>query len=166
MIHRRGVTPVVVLLFFVVFGVVVQAVRGPAAATRGAAPSTGARPTPAAATGAARAVVRSLAAVQRAYGAGDVRRLCHPGALIDAAVIGRQNARSGGCESEFESLMADEPRLRFALRGLTLRPDLATATVVTARGGSVPVDLVRRGRRWLLSFSDGADPIPALAGTE
>ena len=166
MFHRRGVLPVVLLLILVVAGFVVQAVRGPAAATRAAAPSIAARPTPAAATGFAQAVIKSLTAVQRAYDAGDVRRLCSPGALVDAAVIRRQNARSGGCESELESLMASEPRLRFALRGLTVRPDLATATVATASGASVPVDLVRHGQRWLLSFSDGSDPVSALAGTE
>jgi hypothetical protein len=165
MMHRRGVIPVVVLLLLVVSGFIVQAVRGPASATGGAAPSIGARPSPAPATGIGSAVVGSLAAVQRAYDAGDVRRLCRPGALIDPAVIRRQNARPGGCESELESLMATERRLRFVVRRLTLRADLATATVATARA-AVPVDLVLRGRRWLLSFSDGADPIPALAGTE
>jgi hypothetical protein len=37
--------------------------------------------------------------------------------------------------------------------------------VVAANGGSATVDFVRRDRRWLLSFSDGNDPLPALAGT-
>jgi hypothetical protein len=50
-------------------------------------------------------------------------------------------------------------------RGLAVRTDLATASVVTANGNAATVDLVRRGGRWLLSFSDGADPLPALAGT-
>ena len=39
------------------------------------------------------------------------------------------------------------------------------ATVVTARTTTVQVDLLRHGDGWLLSFSDGDDPLPALAGT-
>jgi hypothetical protein len=60
--------------------------------------------------------------------------------------------------------MADEPPLRLTLRGVVLEPDLATATVTTARNTTVTVDLVRRGRRWLLSFSHGDGPMPELAG--
>lgn len=80
-------------------------------------------------------------------------------------MIRQQNAGSGGCESELETLMAFQPPLRLAVRKVALRRDLATATVATASGASVPVDLVRQGRRWLLSFSNGDDPLPALAGT-
>ena len=163
MFRRGAVLPVTVLLFLIVFGFVVQAFRGPAAATP---PSAGASPTPAPATGQAHAVIRSLAAVQRAYDAGNARLLCRPGAIVDAAVIRRQRARSRGCESRIESLMGNEPRLRFTVRTLTLEPDLAIATVTTAKGTSAAVDLVRDGRRWLLSFSNGTDPLPALAGTE
>jgi hypothetical protein len=166
MFHRRGVTPIILLLLLIVLGFVVRAVRGPAAASRGASASIVASPNPAPMTGASRAVLKTLTRVQRAYDAGNVRRLCRPGNLIDAAVISRENARSGGCEQELEGLMATVPRLRIEVRELALEPDLATATVSSAGGASVPVDLVRGGRGWLLSFSDGADPIPALAGTE
>ena len=51
------------------------------------------------------------------------------------------------------------------MRSVTLRTDLATVTVTTARGGEAAVDMVHRGGKWLLSFSDGNDPMPALAGT-
>ena len=149
------------LLFLIVVGFVVQAFRGPAAATQ---PSTTASPTPAPTTAQAQAVIKSLAAVQRAYDAGNARRLCRPGAIVDAAVIRRQSARSGGCESKIESLMGNVPRLRFTVRGLTLEPDLATATVTTAKGTSVPVDLIRDGQRWLLSFSDGGRPDAGAGG--
>jgi hypothetical protein len=54
--------------------------------------------------------------------------------------------------------MAFQPPLQLAVRKVALRRDLATATVATASGASVPVDLVRQGRRWLLSFSSGGDP--------
>jgi hypothetical protein len=101
----------------------------------------------------------------RTFNAGDVRLLCRSGALVDPAVIRQQDAGSGGCESQLETLMAFEPPLRPAVRHVALRRDLATAAVATASGASVPVDLVRQGRRWLLSFSNGNDPMQALAGT-
>jgi hypothetical protein len=162
MFHRRGVIPIIVLLALVLFGFVVQAVRGPSAATQ---PSAAASPIPTPQTRQAEAVLKALAAVQRAYDAGNARRLCRPGAVVEGPVIRRQTAQSGGCVSEVESLMANVPQLQFTVRKLTLEPDLATATVTTAKGTSAPVDLVRDGQRWLLSFSDGADPLPALAGT-
>jgi hypothetical protein len=80
-------------------------------------------------------------------------------------VIRQQNALPGGCESELEGLIANEPPIRLAVRRLTLRRDLATAAVATASGASVAVDFVRNGRRWLLSFSNGNDPMPALMGS-
>ena len=164
MIHRRGVLGVLLLLALIIAGFVFQVVRGPAAATptgRAATPT----PTPTPVTGAARAVISSLAGVERAYAAGDVRRLCRPGALVDPAVIHAQNAQLDGCQSELESLIANVPRLRLTIRELGVRADLATASVVTANGKAASVDFVRRGSRWLLSFSDGNDPLPALAGT-
>ncbi len=45
-----------------------------------------------------------------------------------------------------------------------MRSDLATAVVTTHPGTTVSVDLVRGPRGWLISFSDGHDPMPALAG--
>jgi hypothetical protein len=165
MMHRRGVIPVLVLLVLVVAGTVMQIVGGPAATPPGVGSASHARaatPTPPA--GRAREVVRSLAAVQRAFNAGDVRLLCRPGGLVDPAVIRQQNALPGGCESELEALMANQPRLRLTVRRVAMRRDLATAAVTTAGGGSLSLDLVRQGRRWLVSFRDGAaDPMPALA---
>jgi hypothetical protein len=84
--------------------------------------------------------------------------------LVDPAVIRAQNARRDGCEGEIESLIAGEPQLRVTVRDLAVRGNLATADVETRSGGTT-VDFVRRGGRWLLSFSDGDDPMPALAGT-
>ena len=164
MFHRRGVIPFVVLLLLVVLGTVVQIVAG-TVATRGGSvsgprPAVAATPPP---TRPARQVIRSLGAVQHAFAAGDVRRLCRPGALVDPAVIRRQNAHTGGCESELEQLIATKRQLRLSVRGVSLRRDLATASVATA-AATVPVDFVRHGPRWLLSFSDGGDPMPALAG--
>jgi hypothetical protein len=165
MIRRRGLIPIL-LLVLVLFGVVAQIVGGRTAAPGApvATPQASVAATPTPSAGPARAVVRSLAAVQQAFNAGDVRLLCRSGALVDPAVIRLQNAGSGGCESQLETLMASELPLRLAVRQVALRRDLATAAVATASGGSVPVDLVRQGRRWLLSFSGGGDPMLALAG--
>jgi hypothetical protein len=166
MIHRRGAVSVLVVLLLVVFGIVLQTVGGPAAAQPDPQPMVDARPTPAPRTGDARAVLRSLAVVRRAYDIGDVRRLCRPGALVDPAVIQAQNAGPAGCESEIESLIASRPRLQLKVHGVAVRPDLATVDVSTVSGSGASVDFVRRGRRWLLSFSAGQDPIPALAGAQ
>ena len=166
MIHRRGVLPVLVLLTLVILGLAVQIVRGSGAATPASRPATGTpTPTPTPASGAARAVLSALAAVENAYDAGNVRRLCRPGALVDPRVIHAQNVSRDGCEGELENLMANEPRLQVTVREIAVRPDLATATVVAETGAGATVDFVRRGRRWLLSFSNGTDPLPALAGT-
>jgi hypothetical protein len=162
-IYRRGSIGVLLLLALVLFGAVLQFVGGPAAARRN--PGAAATPAPHAALPAgASGVVRTLGAVERAFNAGDVRLLCRPGVLLDPAVVSRESARSGGCESELEALIADERPMRLAVRRVALRPELAVAAVTTARGTTVPVDLVRQGHRWLLSFSESEDPMPALAG--
>ena len=163
MIHRRGVLPILVLVAIIIVGAVVQIVRGPGTATSVGSSGAGAHAMPAP-TGADRPVLRSLAAVQRAYDAGDVKRLCRPAALVDPAVIRAQNVRGPGCESELESLMGNRPSLRVKVRGLAVGRELAEAVVATT-AGDIRVDFVRRRGRWLLSFSDGQDPLPALAGT-
>lgn len=156
--------PALVLLSLVAVGFVLALLRGPAAATPAPDRSPSARSTPTAPAADARAVLRSLAAVQRAYEAGNVRRLCRPGALVDPAVIRAQNAGPDACETELESLIARAPTLRLTVRDVALRPDLATVVVSVAGGADHPVDFVRRGGRWLLSFSAGNDPMPVLAG--
>lgn len=147
------------VLIGMILRIVVQVHHGPAAA-----PQAIAAPPATAPAGLARQVVRSLAAVERAFDAGDVRRLCRPGALVDPAVVRRQDDGSGDCESELEALVSSHAPLRLAVRRVAARPDLATVTVTTADGSGAAVDLVRHGDRWLLSFSEGGDPMPALAG--
>ena len=162
MFQRRAVIPLGLLLFIALLSTVVR-ITGPTAASPRVTASPTPTPAPTRVSGPARAVAHSLAAVERAYNAGDVLRLCRAGALVDPAVIRQQSSRTGGCESELETLMANKPPLRLTARRVMLRPDLATAAVAAARGTAVPIDFVRHGRRWLLSFSDGADPMPALA---
>jgi hypothetical protein len=161
MIHRRGVLPALVLLVLVVAGSVLAVANGPDDPTIDAPPAV----TPSGGGAGERAVLRTLSAVERAYDSGDVRLLCLPGALVDGAAIRAQDSQAKGCEDLLESLMASVPRLRLRVRALALRPDLATADVVTASGGDTTVDFVRRGKRWLISFSSGEYPIPALAGS-
>jgi hypothetical protein len=161
MMTRRTVIVVLgLVLLATILTAVVQVAGGPAAAPRAVAP----RPAqPAAPAGVARHAVRSLDAVERAFDAGNVGRLCRPGALVDPAVIRRQDAGSGDCAIELEALIGSHAPLRLAVRKVSARPDLATLTVATANG-TVAVDVVRQDDRWLLSFSAGGDPMPALAG--
>jgi hypothetical protein len=110
-----------------------------------------------------RRVAAALGELQRAYVAGDVRRLCQSGVIFTHAVIAARNELPGeNCESDVEDLLAGPNQARLEVRAVDLRPDLAVASVTTASGATVPVDLVRRGQRWLVSFSQGEDPLPPL----
>jgi hypothetical protein len=169
MTRNRALIPLLLVLFIVLLSAGVRIVAPtaadprPAVATRQTPVAATPTPTPPPQTGSAGAVTRSLAAVQRAFNAGDVALLCRSGALVDPAVIRQQNAGSGDCESELETLIAHQPPLRLTVQRVGLRPDLATADVATASGAVVAVDVVRQGTRWLLSFSNGGDPMAALA---
>ena len=160
MTRRTGIAVIALVLLGMVVGTVGRVLATPAATPRA---TVAPRPATAPAVDAGQ-VVRSLAAVERAFDAGNVRRLCRPGALVDPAVVRRQDAGSGDCHSELEALVASHAPLRLAVRQVVARRDLATVTVATASGARVAVDLVRHRQRWLLSFSDGSDPMPALAG--
>jgi hypothetical protein len=164
MIERRGVIAALLVLALVAFGAAVLLVPQPGPQpTADAASASPSATTPSPADAAtARAVTATIARVERAFNAGDVRLLCRPGAVVDAAVV---RHRGAGCERQLETLIGDEPPLRLTVRGVSVRPDLATATVAPRSGSTVRVDLVRGPRGWLLSFSDGDDPMPALAGT-
>jgi hypothetical protein len=169
MIPRRRY--VALLLVLVVFGWVASLVRGSSGAGGSAAPTptptltpTATAPAATAPAGVARDVTAALDRVQRAFDAGDVRLLCRPGALVDPDVIRQQDSQSGGCEAEAETLIGDEPRMQLDVRSVAGDGDLATATVKTAGGATVRVDLIRTDGRWLLSFMDAGDPLPALAG--
>jgi hypothetical protein len=162
MARRTVIVMLALVLLGIVLRIVVQVHGGPAAATRAIAAPRAAQTT--APAGLARQVVGSLGAVERAFDAGNVRRLCRPGVLVDPAVIRQQDVGTGDCESELEALVSSHAPLRLAVRQIAARPDLATVTVTAADGAGAAVDLVRHGDRWLLSFSDGDDPMPALAG--
>jgi hypothetical protein len=165
-LHKRGVLPVLLLLALVLVGTGMQIAFGAARESPSVPPTATPTPTPTPAVGQTDAVERSLTAVQRAFNAGDLGSLCRRGRLVDPDVIGGQDADRPGCEAELEALMAHEPPLRLTVRRVTVRPDLASVTVTTAQGQDAVVDMVRRGDRWLLSFSNGSDPMPVLTGTD
>src|SRR4051794_39737977 len=121
MIRKRVLIQLLPLLLLILALFNAARIVVPTAANPGAAVATGqapvgATPTPTPRASSARAVARSFAAVQRAFNAGDVRLLCRSGAVVDRAVIRRQNAGSRGCESELETLMPKEPPPRLAVR--------------------------------------------------
>jgi hypothetical protein len=162
-----GRRSVAVLLALVVLGWVGALVSGNSGAVVGTAtptPTPVATATATATAGVTREVTTALGRVQRAFDAGDVARLCRPGVLVDPAVIRRQDSRSGGCAAQAEALIGDEPRMQLDVRSVAADGDLAIATVRTARDTTARVDLIRTSGRWLLSFSQTDDPLPALAG--
>jgi hypothetical protein len=112
------------------------------------------------------AVARRLTALQRAYNAGDVARICRPGHLLDAAVVGRLHEPGvPDCEADVERLLSIAGAMDITVEAIHRRPGLATAMVTPHGAAAVPVDLVRRRGRWLVSFSAGGDPLQALTGT-
>jgi hypothetical protein len=163
MVPRRRY--VALLLALVILGSAASLVRGGIGSALGPSATVTPTPTPTAApAGVTRDVSAALDRVQRAFHAGNVGLLCRPGALVDPAVIRVQDAQSGGCEAEAETLIGDEPRMQLDVRSVAADRDLATATVNTGHGTTAHVDLIRIGGRWLLSFSGAADPLPHLAG--
>jgi hypothetical protein len=109
---------------------------------------------------AARAADRLIAAMR----AGDVEALCRPGAILTTAVVDAMNQEGLTCEADVEAELSAARPKGMTLLGITASPDLATARVRSSGGAAVPLTLLRDGRRWLVSFSQGADPISALAG--
>jgi hypothetical protein len=135
----------------------------PLAAVRseGAAPARSARPTPAQLHGDAARAAAAVGALSRALRAGDVVRLCRPEGVFTSAVVSELNALGPGCETTVETSPAFTAPPAMTVTAVALRPDIAQATV-SVQGRSVPLDIVRHGRRWLVSFSDGDDPLGAL----
>jgi len=159
------------LLGLVVAGWVLGAIRGahhyaaPAHATaaRPRAVRDAARPPVPAAM--ARAQAGATAAVARFDGAlrnGDVEQLCRPNGIFTGAVVADLNLGGVSCEAAFEDspVLARPPAL--TVTGATARPDLITARVRVGAGQTLPLDVVRDGGRWLVSFSNDVDPLTAL----
>ena len=107
---------------------------------------------------------RAVTRLTRALGDGDVERVCRPNAIFTAAVIREVNLGGVTCESAVEASLASWGPPRTDVVSVSVEPDLATARVRVRGGHVVPVTLLRDRGRWLLSFSDGDDPLGALYG--
>jgi hypothetical protein len=95
---------------------------------------------------------------------GDVERLCRPGAVFTSAVVAEMNGARPGCEQDVElSSIVTQPPTLTVVRPSSYEPDLVTLRVRVGRGATVPLDVVRERGQWLVSFSDGNDPLGALA---
>jgi hypothetical protein len=107
---------------------------------------------------------RAVEVLVRALRDGDVERLCRPGAVFTSAVIAEMNGGLESCEQDVElSSVVSQPPTLTVVQPSSYEPDLATLWVRVGRGGTVPLDVVREQRQWLVSFSDGNDPLSALA---
>jgi hypothetical protein len=157
MSRKIALLMIVIVVASAVLGTILRPTpTGPAGAA--SAPAT---PTPAPAPA---SVVSAITAVEGAFNAGDVKRICRSSALLDRAVLRELNAQSGGCVAEAESLVNAAAPLQLAVIGAQVRPGLATARVTLGGGARVDVDLLPRAGGWLLSFSGDGDPLSALAG--
>ena len=108
---------------------------------------------------------RAVDVLARALRDGDVERLCRPGAVFTSAVVAEMNGGLQSCEQDVElSSVVTQPPTLTVVQPSSYEPDLATLWVRVGRGGPVPLDVVREQRQWLVSFSDGNDPLSALAG--
>jgi hypothetical protein len=103
----------------------------------------------------------AVSALSRALRDGDVEALCLPGSIFTPAVVAEMNGGGQSCEASIEESAAIARPPALTVVALSLRPDLAVARV-TGTHGTVPVNLVRDGRRWLVSFSGGDDPLGAV----
>jgi hypothetical protein len=104
----------------------------------------------------------AVAVLGRALRNGRVERLCEPGAVFTPAVIAAMNEGGRSCEASLEASTELRRPPALTVTKLAYEPGLATARVGVGRGSTFPLDIVRRGPRWLVSFSNGTDPLVAL----
>lgn len=105
---------------------------------------------------------RAVHVLARAVRGGDVHRLCRPGAVFTSAVVAGMKAGGQSCEASLELSNALLRPPALTVTRLVYRPGLAAAQVRVGRDRVIPLDLVHARRRWLVSFSDGDDPIVAI----
>jgi hypothetical protein len=102
-------------------------------------------------------------ALATALSNGDVATLCTPGGIFTSAVVAGMNGGLQSCEAALEvsGALANPPTL--AVTGLSAtRAALLTAEVRVNGGSTIPLDIVLNGKRWLVSFSGGVDPLTAI----
>jgi hypothetical protein len=97
--------------------------------------------------------------LERSLRGGEVERLCRPGSVFTSAVLAQISEPAGSCEASIE--LSDALAYPPALTVTRLRQTggLAMARVRVGDGRTIPLDIVRSGRRWVVSFSDGVNPI-------
>jgi hypothetical protein len=110
---------------------------------------------------AARAAL-AVDALARALRAGDIERLCRPGGIFTPSVVATMNEGGESCEASLERSPALTHPPTLTVTRLAFEPGLARARVHVGRGATIPLDIVRSSRRWLVSFSAGTDPVAAL----
>jgi hypothetical protein len=138
------------------------AVAPTASTTTATTPPPAAAPAPPVPAAVRTGATNAVGAFADALRNGDVELLCRPGGVFTPAVVTELNSGGETCEASLElsSAVTNAPTL--AVTGVTAKPGLATAQVRIGGGSTVPVDVVPDGRRWLVSFSQGVDPIAAL----
>jgi hypothetical protein len=125
------------------------------------APVAVASPAPAPLHGAQAQAAHAVDVFDQALQSGDIAQLCRPGGVFTAEVVAALNS-GDGCEASLEQSSVLDTPPTLIVTGLTYKGDLATAQVDGGDGTAIPLDLVRDGGRWLVSFSNGVDPITAL----
>jgi hypothetical protein len=112
--------------------------------------------------GQAARAVRAVDVFARALRDGDVERLCRPGAILTPAVVASMNEGGESCEASLERSDALHHPPTLTVVRLAFEPGLARTRVRVGAATTIPLDVVRSGRRWLVSFSGGADPVAAV----
>lgn len=107
-------------------------------------------------------VAAAVAALGRTLRDGDVERFCRPRAIFTAAVVAEMDHGGVSCEASVEDTLAASGPPALTVIAVSVEPGLATAQVRVRGGATVPLTLLRDGRRWLVSFSNGNDPLAAL----
>jgi hypothetical protein len=126
--------------------------------------TTAAAQAPPAFHGEAARVADAVAALGQALRGGDVLRLCRRGAIFTPAVVEEMGTGGATCEASVEDLLASGQPPTTAVVAVELEPRLATAKVRVSPSTTVALTLLRDRHRWLISFSDGNDPLVALIG--
>jgi hypothetical protein len=143
--------------------IVVAAACGTTGTRRPTPPSGTATPVPPARLhGEAARAAGAVAVLGRALRNGRVERLCEPGAVFTPAVVAVMNEDGRSCEATLEASTELRRPPALTVTNLAYEPGLATAQVGVGRGSTFPLDIVRRGRRWLVSFSAGTNPLVAM----
>jgi hypothetical protein len=94
---------------------------------------------------------------------GEVDRLCRPDGVFTSAVVSAVRQSGQSCEDSLELSNALQHPPQLTVTKLAFEPGLATAQVRIGSGSTIPLDIVRKGQRWLVSFSNGVDPVSAMS---